>query len=115
MRLLIGIMLSLLIVSIAASVQSGNSTGKSMIPSGIAKNITNQTNVINLTNVTKQMNITNQTQMNISGLQRPFSQADVNESRMETPSQADFQSALSRYEWSSLGKDNDKHGEYSVP
>ena len=52
-----------------------------------AKNITNQTIVINLKNVTKQTNLTNQTQMNISGLQRSFFQADVNESRMETPSQ----------------------------
>jgi hypothetical protein len=41
MRLLIGIMLLLTIVGIAASVQSGNSTGKSIIQGDIAKNVTN--------------------------------------------------------------------------
>ena len=110
-------MLFIFVIAMASSLeQLSRPEGKVIILGSIAaKNITHQTIVINLTNVTKQTNLTNQTQMNISGLQRPFSQADVNESRMETPSQADFQSALSRYEWSSLGKDNDKHGEYSVP
>jgi hypothetical protein len=79
--------------------------GKAIILGSIAaKNMTNQTNIINLTNVTGQMNITNQTNMNASGLQRSFFQAGANESMMETPSQANFQPALSRYDWSSLGK-----------
>jgi hypothetical protein len=112
MRLLICVMLSIYIIGMASGVeQLDRPEGKVIVLGSIAaKNITNQTNVINLTNVTnqmnitKQMNITNQTQMNISGLQRPSSQADVNESRMETPSQADFQPDLSRYDWSSLGK-----------
>jgi hypothetical protein len=42
MRLLIGAMPLLLIVGIAATAQSVNSSGKSIIP--CAKNITNQTN-----------------------------------------------------------------------
>lgn len=78
--------------------------GKVIILGSVAaNNITNQTNIINLTNITR-MNITDQTQMNISGLQRSFFQADVNESRMETPSQSDFQPPLSRYDRCSLGK-----------
>jgi uncharacterized protein (UPF0333 family) len=117
MRLLICVMLLIFVIVMASSVeQLSRSADKVIILGSIAaKSITNQTIVVNLTNVTKQTNLTNQTQMNISGLQRSFFQADINESRMETPSQVDFQPALSRYDWSSLGKDNDKHGEYSVP
>jgi len=105
MRMLIYVMLFILvIVGMASSLeQLSRPEGKVIILDSIAaKNTTNQTNIINLTNVTKQMNITNQTQMNVSGLQRSFFQADVNESRMETPSQTDFQPALSRYDRSSL-------------
>jgi hypothetical protein len=119
MRLLIYVMLFIYVIGMASSVeQLSCPEGKVIVLGSIAaKNITNQTNIINLTNVTDQMqvNITNQTQMNISVLRRSINQANVNESRIETPSQADFQSALSRSDWSSLGKDNDKHGEYSVP
>jgi hypothetical protein len=99
-------MLFIFVIGMASSVeQLSRPVGKVIILGSIAgQNITNQTEIINLTNVTRQMNITNQTQMNVSGLQRSFFQADVNESRMETPSQSDFQPALSRYDWSSLGK-----------
>ena len=74
MRLLICVVLSICIIGMASGVkQLDRPEGKVIVLGSIAaKNITNQTNVINLTNVTKQMNITNQTQMNISGLQRPF-------------------------------------------
>jgi hypothetical protein len=91
MRLLIGIMLLLLIVGIAASVQSGNSTDKSMRPSGIAKNITNQTNnSINQTNITNRMNSSNQT--NISGIARSVLGGNgINRSAMLTPSKAAFE------------------------
>jgi hypothetical protein len=111
MRLLIYVMLFIYVIGMASSVeQLSRPEGKVIVLGSIAaKNTTNQTNIINLTNVTDQM------QMNISVLQRSINQANVNESRIETPSQADFQSALSRSDWSSLGKDNDKHGEYSVP
>ena len=106
MRLLISVVFLIFVIGMASSVeQLSRPEGKVIILGSMAaKNITNQTNIINLTNVTGQMSITNQTQMNVSGLQRSFFQADVNESRMETPSQSDFQPALSRYDWSSLGK-----------
>jgi len=92
-------MLFIFVICMASSLeQLSRPEGKVIILGSIAaKNITNQTIVINLTNVTKQTNLTNQTQMNISGLQRSFFQADVNESRMETPSQTDSQPALNRY------------------
>ena len=81
MRLLIGIMLLLLIVGIAASVQSGNSTGENMIPSGIAKNVTNQTN-----------NSINQT--NISSIARPVLGGNgINRSAMLTQSKAAFETS----------------------
>ena len=91
MRLLIGIMLLSLIVGIAASVQSGNSTGTSMIPSGIAKNVTNQTNnSINQTNITNRMNSSNQT--NISSIARPVLGGNgINRSVMVIPSKAAFE------------------------
>jgi hypothetical protein len=106
MRLLICVVFLIFVIGMASSVeQLSRPEGKVIILGSIAgKNITNQTNIINLTNVTRQMNITNRTQMNVSGLQKSFFQADVNESKMETPSQSDFQPALSRYDWSSLGK-----------
>jgi hypothetical protein len=106
MRSLIWVMSLTLVIGMASNVeQLSHHEGKVMVLGSIAaENITNQTNIGNLTNVTRQINITNQTFMNISGLQRSFFQADLNESKMETPSQADYQSALSRYERSSLGK-----------
>jgi hypothetical protein len=116
MKSLICIMLLIFVIGMASSVEQLSRPADKVIILGsiTAKNITNLTNIINLTNVTnqmqmnitnqKQMNITNQKQMNISGLQKSFFQPDVNESMMEAPSQADFQPALSRYLWSSLGK-----------
>ena len=106
MRLLIWAMFFIFAIGLASGVeQLSRPEGKVIILGSIAaKNITNQTNIINLTNATKQMNLTNQTRMNVSGLQRSLFQADVNESRMETPSQSDFQPPLGRYDRSSLGK-----------
>jgi hypothetical protein len=86
-------MLLLLIVGIAASVQSGNSTDKSIIPSGIAMNIINQTNTsINQTNTSiNQTNITNQT--NISGKAKSILGGNgINRTAMATPSKAAFRS-----------------------
>jgi hypothetical protein len=93
MRLLIGIMLLLLIIGIAASTQSGNSTGKGIILSSIAKNITNQTNTsINQTNITKQMNSTNQT--NISVITKSVLAGNgVNRSAMATLSKPTFKTS----------------------
>jgi hypothetical protein len=66
MRLLISTMLLLLIVGIAASVQSGNSTGKNIMSGGVSKNFTNQTNnSINQTNITNRMNSSNQTNISV--------------------------------------------------
>jgi hypothetical protein len=119
MRLLIWVMLLISIMCISSSAeQQSHQTGK-------IKNVTNATNVTilkdisYLKNVTGQMNVTNQTDSNKSGLNGSLFQPDVNESRMETPSQAISQSnsqrPLSRYDSSSLGKDSDKHEGYSVP
>jgi hypothetical protein len=93
MRLLISIMLLLLIVGIATSAQSGNSTGKSIIPGGIAKNITNQTNnSINQTNITNRMNSSDQT--NISVIRGSVLGSNgTNRSAMATPSKAAFESS----------------------
>lgn len=106
MRLQICVMLFIFVIGMASSVEKLSRPERNVVILGsiAAKNITNQTNIINLENVTGQLNITNQTQMNVSGLQRSFFQADANESRMETPSQANFQPGLSRYDRSSLGK-----------
>jgi hypothetical protein len=92
MRLLISIMLLILIIGIAASVQSGNSTGKSIIPSGIAKNVTNQSNTsINQTNITNRMNSSNQT--NVSAIARSVPGSNgINRTAMATPSKAAFES-----------------------
>jgi len=109
--------------------QQIHQTGKVVVIGNLAaeniKNVTNATNVTILTNishlknVTGQTNITNQTDSNMSGLNESLIQPDVNESSMETPSEAISQSnsqlPLSRYDWSSLGKDSDKHEGYSVP
>ena len=122
MRSLIGMMLLLLIVGITVSVQPDNSTGKGIIPSGIAKNITNQSNKsINQTNLTKRMNSSNQTTISVSrsilgnngisrsAMARPSKAAfvtnpvgsSVNSTSplgegmaMETPSQASFESSV---------------------
>lgn len=106
MRLLIWVIFLIFVIDMPSSVeQLSRPEGKVIILGGMAaNNITNQTNIINLTNFTGQMNITNQTQMNISGLEKSLFQADVNESRMETPTQSNFQPPLSRYDRSSLGK-----------
>jgi hypothetical protein len=91
MRLVISIMLLLLIVGIAASVQSDNSTSKSIVPGGIAKNATNQTNnSINQTNSTNRMNSSNQT--NISLSRSVLGSNGINRSAMATPSKAAFES-----------------------
>lgn len=94
MRLLIGIMLLSLIVGIAASAQSGNSTGQGIILGSIAKNITNQTNntSINQTNITKQMNGTNQT--NIPVITKSVMVGNgVNRSAMAAPSKHTFKTS----------------------
>ncbi len=92
MRLLIGIMLSLTIVGIAASVQSGNSTGKSIIQGDIAKNVTiKMNNSINQTNITNKINSSNRT--NISVIRRSVLGSNgINSSTMATPSKAAFES-----------------------
>lgn len=92
MRLLIGAMLSLLIVGVTASVQSGNSTGNSTILSGIAKDITNQTNTsINQTNITNRINITNQTIISVKA-KSILGDNGINRTAMATPSKVAFQS-----------------------
>jgi hypothetical protein len=68
-----------------------------------AKNITNQANLTNITNVTG--NFSNQTQLNMSGPHASLLQPNVNESVMETPTEASAQSDLSKFNSSSLGKD----------
>jgi len=90
MRLLIGAMLLLLIVGIAAPAQSGNSSGKSIIP--CAKNVTNQTNnSTNQTNITNRMNSSNQT--NTSVITKSILGGNgINRSAMASPTKAAFES-----------------------
>lgn len=92
MRLIIGILFLLLVVGIATSVQSGNSTGNGTIQDDLAKNITNQTkNSINQSNITSRMNNSNQT--NITVISKPFPGSNgINRSAMETPLKAAFDS-----------------------
>jgi len=85
MRLLIGAMLLLLIVGIAATAQSGNSSGKSIIP--CAKNIT----ITNQTNIANRMNSSNQT--NTSVITKSILGGNgINRSAMASPSKAAFES-----------------------
>lgn len=92
MRLLIGVMLLLLIVGMAASVQSDNSTGNNTISGGIVKNITNQTNTsINQTNITNRINISNQTNISVKS-KLILGSNGINRTAMATPSKVAFQS-----------------------
>lgn len=93
MRSPIGIILLLLIIGIAASVTSGNSTGKGIIPSGIAKNITNQTTTsINQTNITNRMNGSEQTNISVITRLVPGGNS-INGSAMAKPSKATFKTS----------------------
>jgi hypothetical protein len=51
MKLLICIMLLLLIIGLAESIQEGGTTGKVMLLGSLSKNAMNQTNVSNETNI----------------------------------------------------------------
>jgi hypothetical protein len=117
------LLISVICMSSSAEQQS-HQTGKVVVIGNLAaekiKNVTNVTNVTFLTDISYLKNVTNQTHSNnMSGLNESLIQPDVNESRMETPSQAisksNSQLPVSRYDWSSLGKDSDKHEGYSVP
>jgi hypothetical protein len=124
MRLLIRVILLISVICMSSSAeQQSHQTGKVVVIGNIAaekiKNVTNVTNVTFLSDISYLKNVTNQTHSNMSGLNESLIQPDVNESRMETPSQAisqlNSQLPVSRYDWSSLGKDSDKHEGYSVP
>ena len=58
MKLLICIMLLLLIIGLAESIQEGGPTGKVILLGSLSKNVMNQTNVSNETNIINQSNIT---------------------------------------------------------
>ena len=60
MRLLIGVMLLLLIIGLAESIQEGAKTGKMIFLGSLSKNAMGQANISNETNITNnQTNITN--------------------------------------------------------
>ena len=109
MRLLVGIILFVLVIGSASSVQLGGHLGKAVILGGETENITNATNISNQ-NITNPMNISNQNIINLtnvsglSGWGSALIEEEVNESVMETPSQAAPQPKPGRYELSSLGK-----------
>jgi len=108
MKLRIYVLLSICVVICLASglQQLDRPEGKVIaIGSIAAKHIApNQTNLTNLTNIIG--NFSNQTHLNMSGLNASLLQADnENKSVMESPSEANYQSPLSRSDWSSLGKD----------
>jgi hypothetical protein len=103
MRLLVLVTLLISIICMSSSAeQQIHKTGKAVVIGNLAaekiKNVTNATNMTILTdishlkNVTGQTNITNQTDSNMSGLNESLIQPDVNESSMETPSEAISQS-----------------------
>lgn len=109
MKLQICVLIALCVICVAAGVQQlDRPEGKVINIVGLeAKNMTNESNLTNMTNVTG--NFSNQTHLNMSGLNASLHQSLVNESAMETPSEAGSQSDLSKYDVSSLGKDSDKH------
>ncbi len=59
MRLPVGIMLLLLIIGLAESIQEGGTTGKVILLGSLSKNAPSLTNVSNETNITNQTNIIN--------------------------------------------------------
>jgi len=107
MKLWIYVLLSICVICLASGLQQlDRPEGKVIaIGSTAAKHIApNQTNLTNLTNIIG--NFSNQTHLNMSGLNPSLLQANnENESVMESPSEANYQSPLSRSDWSSLGKD----------
>ena len=105
MKLQIFVLLAICLIFLASGVQQLDRPEGKVIAIGsiAAKHIPNQTNMTNLTNITG--NFSNQSHLNMSGLHALLNQPIVNESAMETPSEANSQSSLSRYGWSSLGKD----------
>lgn len=72
MRLLIGIMLLLLIIGLAESIQEGGTTGKVILLGSLSKNALSQTNGPNDSNITNQTNITNQSSKTIA-IKNPMS------------------------------------------
>ena len=112
MKLQIYVLLSIFVICVASGVQLLDRPEGKVIAIGsiAAKHITNQTNMTNITNVTG--NFSNQTHLNMSGLHASLFQPNVNESVMETPSEASSQSDLSKHDSSSLGNDSDKHEGY---
>jgi len=59
MRLLIGVMLLLLIICLAESIQEGATAEKVIFLGSLSKNAMSQANISNETNITNQTNITN--------------------------------------------------------
>jgi hypothetical protein len=76
MRLLIGVMLLLLIIGLAESIQEGATTGKVILLGSLSKNAMSQANVSNETNITNQTNITNPASKTIA-IKNPMSTIPV--------------------------------------
>lgn len=67
MRVLMGIVMLILVIGLAESVQLGGSAGRAILLGGMSKNALSQPSVLNQTNVTNQTNITDQTAIQNSG------------------------------------------------
>jgi hypothetical protein len=76
MRLLIGVMLLLLIIGLAESIQQGATAGKVILLGSLSKNAMSQANVSNETNITNQTNITNPASKTIA-IKNPMSTIPV--------------------------------------
>lgn len=67
MRVVMGIMVFILIIGLAESVQLGGTAGRAILLGGMSKNALDQAGVLNQTNVTNETNITNQTTVQNKG------------------------------------------------
>ncbi len=72
MRLLIGIMLLMVFIGLAESIQEGGTTGKVILLGSLSKNALSQTNGSNDSNITNQTNITDQSSKAIA-IKNPMS------------------------------------------
>jgi len=72
MKLLIGVMVLLMVIGLAGSVQLGGTGGKALLLGSMSKNALNQANALNETNITNQTNLTGQSSSAIA-IKNPMS------------------------------------------
>ncbi len=67
MRVLMSIMVFILVIGLAGSVQLGGTAGKAILLGGMSKNALDQASLLNQTNATNQTNVTDQTAIQNKG------------------------------------------------